>query len=99
MISDLARGGRCLYSSARSATHEGGTPVPDNYLGQLAEATATGLASSPPFVFHALVGALRQRGIDNPDAAVSAMLPEMKVDQETWQQVLPRHTNGLLAQR
>jgi tetratricopeptide (TPR) repeat protein len=63
--------------AALDAVHEGGVPAPHNYFGRLVEVTVAGVAPSPRFVYHSLVGALRERGVDNPHAVAASMLPEM----------------------
>ncbi|MFI1276406.1 hypothetical protein [Micromonospora sp. NPDC020751] len=70
--------------AALDAVHEGGVPAPHNYFGQLVEVTVDGVAPTPRFVYHSLVGALRDRGVDNPHAVAASLIPEIATDAETW---------------
>jgi hypothetical protein len=71
--------------AALDALHESGIPVPHGYLGHLMAATTDGVAPAPRAVFHALIEALRERGVENPPAEVAVMLPEIASDAGTWQ--------------
>ncbi|MFI5898045.1 DUF4365 domain-containing protein [Actinoplanes sp. NPDC051513] len=64
-----------IVVAAIDAAHEGGLPVPGDYLARLAEATADGIAPKPRFVLLALADTMRQRGVDDPWAAAAEMLP------------------------
>ncbi|GAA4462520.1 DUF4365 domain-containing protein [Phytohabitans houttuyneae] len=71
--------------AALDALHESGIPVPHGYLGHLRAATTDGVVPAPRAVFHALIEALRERGVKDPPAEVATLLPEIAIDAETWQ--------------
>lgn len=73
-----------IVVAALDAVHEGGLSAPDNYLARLTTATIGDVSPAPRFVYHALLAALRERGVDDPHAAAAAMLPESEGDPATW---------------
>ncbi|WKU03505.1 DUF4365 domain-containing protein [Micromonospora sp. HUAS LYJ1] len=70
--------------AALDALHESNIPAPHDYLGHLKAATIDGVAPAPRVTFHALMEALRERGVDNPPAEAAAMLPKIANDATTW---------------
>jgi hypothetical protein len=70
--------------TALVAVHDGGVPAPDHYLDHLIAATADHVAPTARFVYHALVGALRERGVEDPHAAAGLLLPDVAHAPETW---------------
>ena len=64
-----------IVVAAIDAAHEGGLPVPGDYLARLVEATADGIAPKLRFVLLALADTMRRRGVDDPWAAAAEMLP------------------------
>jgi hypothetical protein len=73
-----------IVVAALDAVHEAGTQAPEGFLGQLAAVTVDGVAPKPKFVYHALLGVLRERGVADPVAAAQVLLPEVAQDPDTW---------------
>ena len=57
------------------ACHDAGHPSPDGLLAEIAQNARPGLAPQPPYVLAALIGALRERAVPEPEETAMRLLP------------------------
>ncbi len=73
-----------IVVAALDAAQQAGHPVPPDYLAQLAALAPEDVAPKPKYVYQALIAALREKTVEDPEVQAAALLPHLRFDPDTW---------------